>query len=47
MVQLLMFQGELSGLLTNFYWSNQHTVQNDWPEGFLSVRALPLELGSI
>ena len=24
----LMFLGELSGLLTNFYWSNQHTSSN-------------------
>ena len=25
---VLMFLGELSGLLTNFYWSNQHTSSN-------------------
>ena len=25
---VLMFLGELSGLLTNFYWSNQHTNSN-------------------
>ena len=37
-------------LILLYYWSNQHTSSNwlfDWPEGFLSVHALPLELGSI